>query len=94
MNNASPEQVQASMQKWIEWKDALDSSMNFEWGMPLQTKGVVTRDSISDGASDISGYAIIEGEEAAVLEILKTHPHQQIDGASIQLLQMLPLTSN
>jgi len=91
MADVTPEQMQASMNDWIVWKDALDKSMSFEWGMPLQTTSEVTNTTVQDGQSPVSGYAIMQGEIAEVTKVLQSHPHLQRDGASIDVLEMLSM---
>lgn len=92
MANASMEEMQASMANWTKWRD--DASENFEidFGLPLETVGRVTSQGISNETSQISGYAIIDGESKdAVLELIKTHPHMNRPDASIEVLEMLSM---
>lgn len=91
MANATPEQVKASMEKWIEWKENLDSSIGFEWGMPVQAVSEVTSAGMQDGHSPVSGYAIMDGDRATIAEALQSHPHLKRDGSSIDLLEMLSM---
>lgn len=91
MANATPEQMQASMREWIDWKESVEKTAKMEFGMPLQAVGHITSDSVSDSQSQVSGYAIIEGEKDAVLELLKSHPHLKRPDASIELLEFLPM---
>lgn len=91
MANSSPEDIKASMDEWIQWKDDLDAAIGFEWGMPLQAVGEVMANSIGESTSTVSGYAIMEGDKEAVLEVLKTHPQQKRADASIDVMEMLPM---
>ncbi len=91
MANATPEQMQTSMQEWMTWKDNLDASIGFEWGLPLQTIAEVTTSEVLEGNSPVSGYAIMQGDKQAVTEILKSHPHLKRDGASIDVLEMISM---
>lgn len=91
MANATPEQMQASMQEWVTWKDNLEASIGFEWGLPLQTTAEVTISEVQEGHCPVSGYAIMQGDKQAVAEVLKTHPHLKRDGASIDVLEMISM---
>jgi hypothetical protein len=91
MANSTPEQMKASMAEWMAWKEGLDKSTGFEWGMPLQALHEVTQNEIKDSQSTVSGYAIMEGDKNTVLELLKTHPHQKRDGSSIDVLEILSM---
>ena len=91
MKSATAEEMQASMAEWMTWKDGLDSSIGFEWGMPLQAVDEVTSTAIQDSHSTISGYAIMEGDKGTITEVLKSHPHLKRDGASIDVLEMLAM---
>jgi hypothetical protein len=91
MANATPEQVQASMNEWVVWKDSLDTAIGFEWGMPLQATAEITTTGVEDGQSPVSGYAIMEGDKLAITEVLKSHPHLKRDSASIDILEMLSM---
>lgn len=91
MAKATPEEMKASMAEWIKWKEELDKSIGFEWGMPLQTIAELTPDSIKDGQSPVSGYATMEGDKEKIIEVLKSHPHLKRDGASIDVLEMLSM---
>jgi hypothetical protein len=91
MKNATTEEMQASMAEWMAWKDRLDKSIGFEWGMPLQAVNAVTSSEVLDSQSTISGYATMEGDKDAINEVLRSHPHLKRDGASIDVLEMLSM---
>ncbi len=92
MKNATPEEMKASMAEWMTWKDGLDSSIGFEWGMPLQAVNEITTTGVENSQSTVSGYVIMAGEKAAITEVLKSHPHLKRDGASIDVLEMLSMS--
>jgi hypothetical protein len=91
MSQATPAEMQASMAEWIDWKEALDSSIGFEWGLPLQATCEITPSAVQASQSAVSGYAIIEGDKDAVTESLRSHPHLKRDGATIDMLEMLTM---
>ena len=92
MANASPEQIKASMDEWIKWKDKASESVKVEFGMPLQAINHVTQDGVGVSQNEASGYSILEGDSIEkILELLQKHPHLQRPGASIDLLEFLSM---
>ena len=92
MASATPEEMQASMAEWIAWKDEVSQKVGFEFGMPLQAVAKLTNSGVGESSSFISGYSIMEGDSKELVEdLLKSHPHLKRDGASIELLEMLPM---
>jgi hypothetical protein len=91
MANATPEEMQASMAEWIAWKEEAEKTVGFDFGMPLQAAGRVTTSGLQDSDSNVSGYSTMEGEKDAVVELLKSHPHLKRPGATIDVLEYLPM---
>jgi hypothetical protein len=91
MANSTPEEMQSSMAAWIKWKEEAEKTVKFDWGLPLQAVARVTSKGIDESDSQISGHSFMEGEKEEILELLKTHPHLDRPGASIDLLEMLSM---
>jgi len=91
MASATPEQIQGSMNAWIDWKDNLDVSISFDWGLPLQTIAEVTTSDVAEGTSPVSGYATMEGDKQAIIDVLQSHPHLQREGSSIDVFAMISM---
>jgi hypothetical protein len=92
MANASPEEMKASMDEWIEWRDEASKTAKVDFGMPLQAVSRVTTGGVTDSDNQASGYSTLEGEsKEAILELLQTHPHLKRAGASIDVLEMLSM---
>lgn len=92
MANASPEQIKASMDEWIQWQQNAAKTFKLEWGMPLQAVGRVTSDGIVMSDNQAGGYATAEGDsKEALMELLKSHPQLKRPGATIDVLEMLPM---
>jgi len=92
MADSIPEDMQESMAEWVAWKDEAVKTVKFEFGLPLQAVSQVTKDDIKDSNSLVSGYSTIEGgSKQAVLDLVKSHPHLKRQGASIEVLEMLPM---
>ncbi len=92
MANATPEEMQASMEEWIAWRAEADKVAKIEFGLPLQARSRITPDGASKSDSQVSGYSIVEGESMeALIGVLQKHPHLQRPGASIDVLEMLSM---
>lgn len=92
MAQSSPEQVRASMQEWIQWRDQASRIAKIDFGMPLQMTDRITPQEVHSQASPISGYALAECDDKhALLMLLQSHPHLKREGASIDLLEMVPM---
>jgi hypothetical protein len=92
MANTNPEEMKASMEEWIKWRDEASKTAKVDWGLPLQPVSRLTPDGVKASDSDVSGYAIIEADSKdTVVELLKNHPHLKRADASIDVLEMLPM---
>jgi hypothetical protein len=92
MAKASPEEMKASMDDWIKWKDEATKTAKFDFGMPLQAVSRITSEGVSDSNNQASGYSIMEGDsKEAIIDLLKKHPHMKRQGASIDLLEMISM---
>ena len=92
MANASPDQMKASMDKWLAWREEASKNFKVDFGLPMQAVGRVTSDGATDSDSKVSGYSIVEGDSKnTLIELLKTHPHLNRQGASIDVLEMLSM---
>jgi hypothetical protein len=92
MANATPEQMKASMEEWIAWRETASKTFKFDFGLPLQAAAAVSNTGASDSDSKVSGYSIAEGDSKdELIELLKSHPQLKQKGASIDVLEMLPM---
>ncbi len=91
MASASPEEMKASMEEWISWKDETSKTIDVEFGMPLQVVNGITADGVGEGHTPVSGYSILDGDKEAILEALKNHPHLKTPGNAIELLEFLSM---
>lgn len=89
MANASPEQMKASMDEWIKWKDDTSKTVKVEFGMPLQPTNSISANGVGDAHTPVSGYSILEGDKEEVVNALKNHPHLKTPESAIELLEFL-----
>jgi hypothetical protein len=89
MANATPEQAQAGMDAWMTWADKAGSAIT-DMGSPTQQ--VATIGEGTGGSGFVGGYSLMEAGSLDELEgLLDGHPHLMLDGASIEVLELLPV---
>lgn len=89
MAQATPEEMQASMNEWIAWKDEVAKTFQFEFGLPLQLRHHFGVEAHETG---VSGYSMIEGDDKDALHAaIEKHPHLKMPGASIDVFELLPI---
>ena len=96
LGNASPEERQANMQKWLDWKASMGDNL-VDFGGP--TMPMVTRLAANGNASPASpqlsiiGYSIVKSENLDALKSqLGNHPHMNWrDDVSIDIVELMPM---
>jgi hypothetical protein len=67
----------AGMRAWQAWAQIAGSAI-VDLGAPL------------DGAGDVTGFSILEGESrSSIEELLADHPHRNMPGAEIDALEFM-----
>jgi hypothetical protein len=90
MKNATPEQQKKGMEAWMKWMGDHKASI-VEGGAPLGKTKKVDLKGASDTKNDIGGYSIVQAETAgAATKIFgKDHPHLQMPGAWIEVIEVM-----
>lgn len=94
--NTPPEKMKAAsedmMQAWAKWmKD--HEKMIVDRGMPLGKTKRVTAQTISDIRNDMNWFLIAEAEShEAAAKMFAQHPHLQIPGASVEVMEIPPMS--
>ena len=89
MSGASPEEAQAGMDAWMSWASKAGSAIT-DMGSPTQS--VATIGGPAEGGSSIGGYSLMEAGSLDELRgHLDGHPHLMMDGATIEVLELLDL---
>jgi hypothetical protein len=92
MANARPEQLQASREGWMAWRESATKVATLEATSALKSVGIVTSEGILDNQHGATGFSIVEAEsKAALLENFKSHPHMATPHATIEVLEMIPM---
>ena len=91
MANATPEQQEAGMEAWRAWANKVGYAIA-DLGSPLGHTTHVGPGAA--GSTDVVGYSILEMEAGStdqVESILFGHPHLSMPGASIEVLEIIPI---
>jgi hypothetical protein len=89
MENATPEQRRAGLEAWRAWASRVDYAIA-DLGSPLaHTTHVGPGAASTDG---VAGYSILQAGSAEEVEsILEGHPHLTMPGASVEVLEIIPI---
>jgi hypothetical protein len=91
MANATPEEAKAGMDAWMAWSAEAGNAI-VDLGAPLQARSEVHSGSAVDNFSKASGYSILQADSVGDLTaLLRKHPHLQMPGSSIEILEMLSM---
>lgn len=91
MASATPEQAKAGMDAWMDWAQKAGKAV-VDLGLPVGNGNSITKGAVAKGASKIAGYSILQAESMqAATALLEGHPHLHMPGASIEVLEGLPL---
>jgi hypothetical protein len=87
MAGADPDQARAGMEAWMAWAQKAGEAL-VDLGQPVQA---IARVGADGGDPQVAGYSIMEGESGQIEALLADHPHGQIPGNSIDVLEALPV---
>jgi len=89
MENATPEQRRAGLEAWRAWASRVDYAIA-DLGSPLaHTTHVGPGTASTDG---VAGYTILQAGSAEEVEtILDGNPHLTMPGASVEVLEIIPM---
>jgi hypothetical protein len=87
--NATPEQMKAGMDAWMVWAGKAGDAV-VDLGTPLAP--TTHAGTAAAGGDDVCGYSILQAASAQdVTNLLDGHPHLEMPGASIDVLEMLSM---
>jgi hypothetical protein len=92
MKNSTPEQQQKGMQAWMKWMGDNQASI-VDGGAPLGKTKRVDSKGASDTRNDIGGYSVVQADSADAAAKLfgKDHPHLQMPGAWVEVVEVMPI---
>jgi hypothetical protein len=92
MKNSTPEQQKKGMDAWMKWMNANKASI-VEGGAPLGKTKRVDSNGASNTKNEVGGYSVVQAEshDAATKIFGKDHPHLQMPGAWIEIMEIMPV---
>jgi hypothetical protein len=92
MKNSTAEQQKKGMEAWMRWMNANKASI-VEGGGPLGKTKRVDASGASDTKNGVGGYSIVQAEshDGAAKIFGKDHPHLQMPGAWIEIVEIMPM---
>jgi len=92
MKDSTPERRKKGMDAWMNWMTANEASI-VEGGAPLGKTKRVDSKGASNAKNEIGGYSVVQAEshDAATKIFGKDHPHLQMPGAWIEIMEIMPL---
>src|ERR1700747_1498002 len=92
MKNSTPEEHKKGMDAWMKWMNANKTSI-VDGGAPLGKTKRVDSNGASNTRNEIGGYSVVQAEshDAATKIFGDDHPHLQMPGASIEIIEIIPL---
>src|SRR5437763_14374549 len=91
MSSGTPEQAQEGMAAWMRWAEKAGSAV-VDLGSPLGNTRLVPAGAGSSTGEPIGGFSIVEADSADdVAKLFDDHPHLQMPGAVIEVLEYLQM---
>ena len=92
MKNSTPEQQKKGMDAWMAWMGANKASM-VDGGAPLGKTKRVDSNGASNTKNEVGGYSIIQADshDAAAKLFGKDHPHLQMPGAWVEIVEVMTI---
>ena len=87
----TPEEMKKGMEPWFTWFEKAGSAL-VDKGMPIGNAWTMTKEGAGGRTSHVAGFSIVQADSSdAVKELIKDHPHLMFPGASIEVLEYLPM---
>lgn len=92
MKSSTPEMQKKGMEAWMKWMGAHQASL-VDGGAPLGKTKRVDAKGAKDAKNEIGGYSIVQADsnEAAAKMFGKDHPHLQMPGAWVEVVEIMPM---
>jgi hypothetical protein len=89
MKNSTPEQRQKGMAAWMKWMGDNKASL-VDVGAPVGKSKRIDTKGASDTKNDVCGYSIVQADTAdgATKLFGKDHPHLQMPGAWVEVIEV------
>ena len=91
MKTKGPEEQKAQMAAWERWMTAHKANL-VDPGAPVGSAKRVTPESVTDTHNTIGGYMMVQAEDFdQATEIFKDVPHFGVEGAAIEVMEIMPM---
>jgi hypothetical protein len=91
MASASPEQAQEGAAMWMRWAEKTGSAL-VDLGSPLGDSRFVPSGADAQAGTPIGGFSVVEADSADdAAKLLDDHPHLQMPGGVIEVLEYLQI---
>ena len=92
MKSSTPEQQKKGMDLWMKWMNKHQKSL-VDGGAPLGKTKRVDAKGASSTKNGVGGYSIVQAQshDAAVKLFGKDHPHLQMRGAWVEIVEIMPI---
>jgi YCII-related domain len=92
MKDSTPEQQKKGMEAWMKWMGDNKASL-VDGGAPLGKTKRVDSNGASDAKNELGGYSIVQADsaEAATKMFGKDHPHLQMPGAWVEVVEIMQI---
>ena len=91
--NVSPEEMKKGMEPWMAWYKKCGKAI-VDQGAPLGKKArVQTKKGSAKSQTQVTGYSIVQAKDLEAAKAMVTdHPHLMMPKASIEVLEIMPMT--
>lgn len=90
--NVSPEEMKKGMEPWNVWYKKCGKSI-VDMGAPLGKGVCIDKKGAAKSQSQVTGYTIVQAKDIDAAKAMVTdHPHFMIPKASIEVLEIMPMT--
>jgi YCII-related domain len=92
MKDSTPEQQKKGMEAWMRWINANKTSI-VQAGAPLGRTKRVDSQGASDTKNGVGGFSVVQAEshDGAAKIFDRDHPHLQMPGAWIEIVEIMPM---
>lgn len=90
--NVSPEEMKKGMEPWNVWYKKCGKAI-VDMGAPLGKGFCIDKKGSIKGQTQVTGYTIVQAKDMeAAKAMLNDHPHLMMPKASIEVLEIMPMT--
>ena len=90
--NVSPEEMKKGMELWMAWYKKCGKAI-VDMGAPLGKGVCLDKKGNSEAQTQVTGYTIVQAKDMDTVKAMITnHPHLMAPKASIEALEIMPMT--